>query len=87
MSDQDQVPGLAHVAGASITAEEALAAVRAWIAQHVPAGWRAAAEDGGPAAVRGVRTAAEYRAWSRRGGTSPTAGWGGRARWRWRSSN
>ena len=63
MSDQDQVPGLAHVAGASITAEEALAAVRAWIAQHVPAGWRAAAEDGGPAAVRGVRTAAEYRAW------------------------
>jgi alkylation response protein AidB-like acyl-CoA dehydrogenase len=37
--------------------------VRAWVAEHVPAAWRAAARRGGPAAVREVRSRAEYEAW------------------------
>jgi len=56
-------PGLAHVAGTGTASEDALAAVRAWIAKNVPAAWREAAEADGPAGVRRVRTAAEYRAW------------------------
>ena len=58
-----EVAGLGPAAGPSTGPEDALAAVRAWLAANVPATWRAAAEDGGPAAVRRVRTAAEYRAW------------------------
>jgi len=46
------------------TAEnEAVAAVRSWVDGTVPAAWRAAAERGGPAAVREVRTFADYEAW------------------------
>lgn len=37
--------------------------VRAWIATSVPAAWRAAGERGGPAAVRDVRSRADYEAW------------------------
>ncbi|MDN3357567.1 acyl-CoA dehydrogenase family protein [Actinomadura sp. DC4] len=45
------------------TAPEAAEAVRRWIAAEVPEPWRAAAERGGPGAVREVRTREEYRAW------------------------
>ena len=40
-----------------------VALVRAWVAEHVPAPWREAAARGGPAAVRTVRTRADYEAW------------------------
>ena len=40
----------------------AVAAVRAWVAEHVPAAWREAAADG-PAAIRAVRSRADYEAW------------------------
>ena len=63
MSDQGQIPGLAQVAGAATAPEEARAAVAAWIAENVPTAWREAAEEGGPTAVRRVRTPQEYRAW------------------------
>lgn len=43
-------------------AAEAVAAVRRWVDETVPAHWRAAAADG-PAALRAVRTPAEYRQW------------------------
>jgi alkylation response protein AidB-like acyl-CoA dehydrogenase len=56
-------PDLVDVAGPATTRDEALAAVHAWIAEHVPWPWQEAAEAGGPAAVRRVRTATEYRAW------------------------
>lgn len=42
---------------------EAERAVAGWVAAHVPAPWRAAAQRGGPSAVRAVRTAEEYRSW------------------------
>ena len=46
------------------TGEDAVvAAVRAWIEQHVPVEWREAAARGGPAAIRGVRTRADYEQW------------------------
>jgi alkylation response protein AidB-like acyl-CoA dehydrogenase len=45
------------------SAEGAREAVRAWIASEVPQAWRAAAERGGPGAVRAVRTPQEYRDW------------------------
>ena len=38
-------------------------AVRAWIADNVPAKWRDAARRGGAAAIREVRTRAEYEEW------------------------
>jgi len=63
MSGDAFTPELAHAAGPAVTAEEAVAAVTAWIAEQVPAAWREAAVDGGPAAVRRVRTADDYRAW------------------------
>jgi alkylation response protein AidB-like acyl-CoA dehydrogenase len=37
--------------------------VRAWIAANVPDTWRKAAREGGHAAIRDVRTRAEYEAW------------------------
>ena len=49
--------------GAEVSADEAVAAVTAWVEEHVPAAWRAAALAGGPAAVRAARTPAQYRAW------------------------
>ncbi|HET9612278.1 MAG TPA: acyl-CoA dehydrogenase family protein [Acidimicrobiales bacterium] len=42
---------------------EAAAVTRAWVDEHVPAAWRAAARRGGPAAIREVRSRAEYAAW------------------------
>jgi alkylation response protein AidB-like acyl-CoA dehydrogenase len=44
------------------TADAVRAAVRAWVDEHVPAAWRAAAADG-PAAIRRVRSRAEYEGW------------------------
>ena len=41
---------------------DAVEAVRHWIATEVPPAWRSAAADG-PAALRAVRTAADYRDW------------------------
>ena len=46
----------------SSTPDELVAAVRAWVDEHVPAPWRAAAPNG-PAAIREVRPRAEYEAW------------------------
>ena len=40
----------------------AIAAVRLWVAEHVPASWRDAATEG-PAAIRAVRPRADYEAW------------------------
>jgi alkylation response protein AidB-like acyl-CoA dehydrogenase len=45
------------------TVDEVVAQVTAWVEAHVPASWRAAAARGGPAAVRTVRTRADYEAW------------------------
>lgn len=41
---------------------DAVDTVRQWIATEVPAAWRSAASEG-PAALRAVRTAADYRDW------------------------
>ena len=43
--------------------DEAAARTRAWVEDNVPDAWRAAAERGGAAAIREVRTRAEYEAW------------------------
>ncbi len=40
-----------------------VATVRAWIAEHVPRAWRDAAAHGGAAAIREVRSRADYEAW------------------------
>jgi alkylation response protein AidB-like acyl-CoA dehydrogenase len=48
---------------AATAPDDAAAAVRAWVAQHVPEAWREAAERGGPAAIREVRTRADYETW------------------------
>jgi alkylation response protein AidB-like acyl-CoA dehydrogenase len=45
------------------TEQDVVHAVRRWIVVEIPADWRAAAERGGPSAVRSVRTPEEYRAW------------------------
>jgi alkylation response protein AidB-like acyl-CoA dehydrogenase len=37
--------------------------VTAWVHEHVPVAWRDAAERGGPAALRQVRSRADYEAW------------------------
>src|SRR4029450_7872308 len=39
------------------------AAVRAWIADNVPPAWRDAARRGGAAAIREVRSRADYEEW------------------------
>jgi alkylation response protein AidB-like acyl-CoA dehydrogenase len=52
-------------------ADEVVASVRAWIESAVPAAWVAAGRRGGPAAVREVRSRAEYEAWY------PVFGWSG----------
>jgi alkylation response protein AidB-like acyl-CoA dehydrogenase len=49
--------------GPDASVEEAVAAVHDWVATHVPASWRRAAAEGGPRAVREVRTRADYEAW------------------------
>jgi alkylation response protein AidB-like acyl-CoA dehydrogenase len=43
--------------------ELVVAAVRDWVATHVPGAWRRAAASGGPRAVREVRTRDDYTAW------------------------
>jgi alkylation response protein AidB-like acyl-CoA dehydrogenase len=45
------------------TTEAVVASVRGWIDSAVPAPWVAAGRRGGPAAVREVRSRAEYEAW------------------------
>ncbi|SEF57198.1 Acyl-CoA dehydrogenase [Thermomonospora echinospora] len=45
------------------TEDEAVQAVREWLAVALPANWREAGERGGPSAVRAARTPDEYRAW------------------------
>lgn len=47
---------------ASSTADEAVAEVRRWVDETVPAHWRAAAAEG-PAALRAARSPADYRHW------------------------
>jgi alkylation response protein AidB-like acyl-CoA dehydrogenase len=47
---------------ADTSAADAVDAVRQWIATEVPAAWRSAAAEG-RAALRAVRTAADYRDW------------------------
>jgi len=49
--------------GPETPAEEVVAAVRAWVAEHVPAPWREAAGQGGAAAIRRVRTRSDYERW------------------------
>ncbi|GAA4512724.1 MULTISPECIES: acyl-CoA dehydrogenase family protein [Nonomuraea] len=49
--------------GPDVTPGEAVEAARGWIAAHLPTAWREAGEQGGPRAVRTVRTREEYRAW------------------------
>jgi alkylation response protein AidB-like acyl-CoA dehydrogenase len=63
MSGEAADPALAHVAGPEVTEAAAVAAVKAWVGEHVPASWREAGERGGPAEVRKVRRSAEYRSW------------------------
>jgi alkylation response protein AidB-like acyl-CoA dehydrogenase len=43
--------------------EEVVAAVRAWVDEHVPVAWRDASRRGGAAAIREVRSRADYEAW------------------------
>jgi acyl-CoA synthetase (AMP-forming)/AMP-acid ligase II/alkylation response protein AidB-like acyl-CoA dehydrogenase len=58
------------------SAAEAVAAVRAWIEEHVPPAWREAADRGGARAIREVRSRAQYEAWypvfARSGLVAPT---------------
>ena len=44
-------------------ADELRATVRRWVDDHVPPDWRRAAERGGAAAIRAVRSRADYEAW------------------------
>jgi alkylation response protein AidB-like acyl-CoA dehydrogenase len=43
--------------------DEAVATVEAWVDEHVPVSWRDAAARGGAAAIREVRSRADYEAW------------------------
>jgi alkylation response protein AidB-like acyl-CoA dehydrogenase len=47
----------------AFTPETVVEDVRAWIADNVPQSWRRAAAEGGAAAIRAVRSRAEYEAW------------------------
>ncbi len=49
--------------GSPASVDDAAAAVQAWVDDNVPPEWIEAARRGGPAAVRAVRTRAEYEAW------------------------
>jgi alkylation response protein AidB-like acyl-CoA dehydrogenase len=49
--------------GPDTPVDEVVAAVRSWVAECVPAAWREAAERGGAAAIRQVRSRADYEAW------------------------
>jgi alkylation response protein AidB-like acyl-CoA dehydrogenase len=56
---------------ASTPPDTAVARVRAWVDDNVPEAWREAAARGGAAAIREVRTRADYEAWY------PTFGYSG----------
>ncbi|MBV8951731.1 MAG: acyl-CoA dehydrogenase family protein, partial [Actinobacteria bacterium] len=43
--------------------DEVVAVVRRWVDDHVPVSWREAAAEGGAAAIRRVRSRADYEAW------------------------
>jgi alkylation response protein AidB-like acyl-CoA dehydrogenase len=49
--------------GPGTPVEVAVERTRAWVDEHVPAAWREAAERGGAAAIREVRSRADYEAW------------------------
>jgi alkylation response protein AidB-like acyl-CoA dehydrogenase len=49
--------------GQDTPADDVVAAVRDWVAAHVPEAWRTAAARGGAAAIREVRSRADYEAW------------------------
>jgi alkylation response protein AidB-like acyl-CoA dehydrogenase len=49
--------------GRDTSEAEAVAAVEAWIDEHVPEAWRTAAQQGGAPAIREVRSRADYEAW------------------------
>jgi acyl-coenzyme A synthetase/AMP-(fatty) acid ligase/alkylation response protein AidB-like acyl-CoA dehydrogenase len=49
--------------GPGTSDEDAVAAVRAWIDEHVPASGREAARRGGAAAIREIRSRAAYEEW------------------------
>ena len=59
MTDTDTRPGI----GPSTGEADAVVAVRAWIEANLPPTWIDAGRAGGAAAVRSVRTRAEYEAW------------------------
>ncbi len=48
---------------ADTSPEEAAQLTAAWVAEHVPESWREAAERGGRAAIREVRSRADYEDW------------------------
>jgi acyl-CoA synthetase (AMP-forming)/AMP-acid ligase II/alkylation response protein AidB-like acyl-CoA dehydrogenase len=62
--------------GPETPVSDVVAVVRAWIDDNVPAAWREAAQRGGAAAIREVRTRAEYEKWypvfARSGLVAPT---------------
>ncbi|SRR5579884_594669 len=43
--------------------DDAARVARDWVEEHVPVEWREAARRGGPAAIRDVRSRADYEAW------------------------
>src|SRR4051794_16649283 len=43
--------------------DQVTAIVGAWVEDHVPPAWREAAERGGHAAIRGVRSRQDYEDW------------------------
>ena len=45
------------------SADEATARTESWVQEHVPPAWREAAAAGGAAAIREVRSRADYEAW------------------------
>ena len=49
--------------GVDTSEPDAVDATRIWVATHVPAPWRDAADRGGPEAIRAVRSRDEYEAW------------------------
>ena len=51
------------VLDANVGVEDAAAATRTWVHQHVPASWQDAATGGGVEAIRAVRPRAAYEAW------------------------
>ena len=63
MTDTDSRVGERLPITAQTPATEAVALVREWVREHVPPAWREAAERGGAAAIRTVRSRADYERW------------------------